>query len=399
MSEVKTYSHEEVQKACLEYFAGDELAATVASSKYLLRNSKNEYLESSPEQMIDRVAREFARVESRYTNPVSFDRIRASMERFRYIVPQGSPLFGIGNTHQTCSIANCFVVDSPIDSYGGILRTDEELVQIMKRRGGSGLSISTLRPQGSAVNNAAKTSDGILCFMDRFSNTTKEVAQGGRRGALMIALDCMHPQLEDFINIKRNKKRVTGANISVKWTDEFLAAVEDDKEVTLRWPVDAKPEDAKVTKVVKARDVWKQFVRANWESAEPGCLFWDTLTRQSLSDCYADIGYRSLATNPCLTKDTLVVTDKGTMTMGDLTERVPTEDINALTLNIETNELEYQKIEGAFKTRDDTTVIEIELEDGTVLKCTPDHLIYTENRGYVKASMLIEEDIIIKVEK
>jgi len=299
MVDKQVYTSAQAIEASLAYFDGNDLAAKVAVDKYLLRDKQGNFLEKSPEQMIDRIASEFARVESKYKNSVSKKRILESMKNFKYIVPQGSAMFGIGNDHQISSIANCFVVGSPKDSYGGILKTDEEIAQIMKRRGGAGIDISNLRPSGMGVNNAARTSDGITCFMERFSNTTKEVAQGGRRGALMMSIDVRSPDIEKFIDIKRDKKKVTGANISVKVSDEFMKAAIEDKEFELRWPVNASHEDAKIKRTVRAKDIWKRLVQANWEGAEPGLLFWDKFLGNSLSDGYASDGFRTVSTNPC----------------------------------------------------------------------------------------------------
>lgn len=291
------YSRDEVFRNCLEYFNGDELAADVIVNKYLLRNKNSELVERGPQDLFERVCSEFFRIEQKYPSPMSMKDIHSWIDDFKFIIPQGSPLFGIGNDYQTCSLANCFVIASPEDCYGDIFRADEELAQVMKRRGGAGLDISNLRPAGIAVNNAARTADGAVGFMHRFSNTTKEVAQGGRRGALMLSISDTHPQIEDFINIKRDLSKVTGANISVRWSDEFLKAVKENKEFTLKWPVDAK--DPKIQKVIKAKDVWEKFITAVWESGEPGCLFWDTITKKSISDCYDTDGLKTVSTNPC----------------------------------------------------------------------------------------------------
>jgi len=293
------YTYEEVAAASSEYFGGEDFAAGVIVNKYLLRDDEGNYLEKTPDDMHDRIAAEFARIEAKHPNSIPYKDIREALDRFKLVIPQGSPMFGIGNNIQTVSIANCYVVGSPADSYGGIMERDEQLAQIMKRRGGVGLDISTLRPTGAIVKNSARTADGIGCFMERFSNTTKEVAQNGRRGALMITIDCRHPDLEKFINIKRDKTKVTGANISVRWNDEFLRAVEANEKYTLRFPVEASIEDAACTKEVDAKAVWQNFIQANWEAAEPGCLFWDTITGQSISDCYADVGFKTISTNPC----------------------------------------------------------------------------------------------------
>jgi len=291
-----TYSKEEVQNSTLEYFGGDPLASDVFM-KYALRDIQGNILEKNPDEMHRRMAREFARIESKYPNPMSEDEIYQLFKNFEKVVPQGSPMSGIGNNHQLQSLSNCFVIQSPEDSYGGILFSDQEQVQIMKRRGGVGFDISTIRPKGMITSNAAKTTDGIGVFMERFSNSCREVAQGGRRGALMLTIHCNHPELETFINIKRDLKKVTGANISIRFTDEFMNAVENDLEFVQRWPIHSSVKDALVTKTVKAKEIWNQFVDSAWASAEPGALFWDTVERNSPADCYED--YKSISTNPC----------------------------------------------------------------------------------------------------
>ena len=287
----------EVRAACVEYFHGDDLAADVFL-KYALRAGEN-FVELTPKDMHRRLANEFARIEAKYENPLSADEIFELFDEFRDVIPQGSPMSGIGNDNQIQSLSNCFVVESPHDSYGGILFSDQQQVQIMKRRGGVGFDISSIRPRGLPTKNAAHTTDGIGVFMDRFSNSCREVAQGGRRGALMLTIDCRHPEILNFIDIKRDKKRVTGANISVKWTDEFMQAVIENSEFCLRWPVDVKPEEAIVKKTVNAREVWEAFIDAAWDSAEPGALFWSNAIRNSPADIYADSGFGSTSTNPC----------------------------------------------------------------------------------------------------
>ena len=285
-------------KETLEYFDGDQLAADVFP-KYALHDKDGNVLEFNPDQMHHRLAKEFARIEAKYVNPLSELEIYELFKGFRDVIPQGSPMSGVGNPHQLQSLSNCFVVDSPHDSYSGILFTDQELVQIMKRRGGVGFDISPIRPKNQPTTNAAKTTDGIGVFMERFSNSTREVAQGGRRGALMMTIDCRSPELETFIDIKRNLKKVTGANISIRWHDDFMHAIKNNTDYTLRWPVEASVEDAKVTKVVKARDIWEKFIDAAWSMAEPGALFWDTVINNSIADCYSDVGYETKSTNPC----------------------------------------------------------------------------------------------------
>jgi ribonucleoside-diphosphate reductase alpha chain len=292
------YTREQVLEACKAYFEGDELAPDVFM-KYALRDADDNILEVSPDQMHARLAREFARIEAKYPNPMSELEIRDLLANFSQVVPQGSPMSGIGNPYQLQSLSNCFVVEQPHDSYAGILFTDQEQVQIMKRRGGVGFDISTIRPKGQPTSNAARTTDGIGIFMERFSNSCREVAQGGRRGALMLTIDCRHPEVETFIDIKRDLKKVTGANISIRFTDEFMQAVESDSQFALRWPVECSPEDAQIVKQISAKQVWDKFVDAAWTSAEPGALFWDTVVNSGIVDLYQDMGYKTISTNPC----------------------------------------------------------------------------------------------------
>lgn len=291
-------SKERIQQEVSDYFEGDELAPDVFW-KYALRDFNDNLLETNPDQMHRRLAREFARIEANYPNPLDEETIYGYLRGFAEIVPQGSPMSGIGNLHQLQSLSNCFVVEQPHDSYAGILFTDQEQVQIMKRRGGVGFDISTIRPKGQPTSNAARTTDGIGVFMERFSNSCREVAQGGRRGALMLTIDCRHPEIETFIDIKRDLKKVTGANISIRFTDEFMQAVESNTGFCLRWPVEAHPEDAEIVKMVGAKQVWEKFVDAAWSSAEPGALFWDTVVNNGVVDCYRDVGYKTISTNPC----------------------------------------------------------------------------------------------------
>ena len=291
------YTFQEAYEASLEYFEGDELAASVFVNKYALQNEKGEYLEKVPEDMHIRLAGEFARIEKKYDNPMSEHEIYELLKDFKYIVPQGSPMSGIGNEAKIQSLSNCFVIEAPADSYAGILKTDQEQVQIMKRRGGVGFDVSTIRPKGMFTSNAAKTTDGIEVFLDRFSNSCREVAQGGRRGALMLSISVHHPQVMDFIRIKRDLTRVTGANISVRVTDEFMSAVQAKEEYQLRWPVDS--ENPEVSENTCASEVWNALIEGAHASAEPGVLFWDTATKMTPSDAYANEGFGSVSTNPC----------------------------------------------------------------------------------------------------
>jgi ribonucleoside-diphosphate reductase alpha chain len=297
------YTYSQVYEASIEYFAGDEFAAKVFVDKYALQNLSGTYLELTPADMHRRLAKEFARIERKYPNPLDEEVIFQLLDHYKYVVPQGSPMSAIGNPYQLQSLSNCFVVQGvatdKLDSYGGIMLADQELAQIMKRRGGVGLDISGIRPKDVITNNAAKTTDGLGVFMERFSNTCREVAQNGRRGAEMITISINHPEIETFINIKRNLTKVTGANISIRLNDDFMQAVKDDQEYTLRWPVDRDPNQAKVTKTVRAKDIWDQIIDSAWTSAEPGLLFWDTVKQNTPSDIYHEFGHNSISTNPC----------------------------------------------------------------------------------------------------
>jgi len=297
------YTYSQVYEASIEYFAGDEFAAKVFVDKYALQDLSGTYLELTPAAMHRRLAKEFARIEQNYPNPLDEEVIFSLLDHYKYIVPQGSPMSAIGNPYQMQSLSNCFVIQGvhsdKFDSYGGIMLADQELAQIMKRRGGVGLDISGIRPKDVITNNAAKTTDGLGVFMERFSNTCREVAQNGRRGAEMITISINHPEIETFINIKRNLTKVTGANISIRLNDDFMQAVKDDQGYTLRWPVESSPETARVTKTVRARDIWDQIIDSAWTSAEPGLLFWDTVKKHTPSDIYHEFGHNSISTNPC----------------------------------------------------------------------------------------------------
>lgn len=289
------YTADDVREASTQYFNGDSLAADVFL-KYALSDSSANFYESTPADMHARLAREFHRIEERYENPIPYDVIYDRLSTWK-IVPQGSPMAGIGNDNQIQSISNCFVIEGPEDSYGGILRADQELVQIAKRRGGIGFDISKLRPRGSHTANAAKTTDGIGIFMQRYSNSCREVAQNGRRGALMLTISVHHPEIMTFINIKRNLEKVTGANISIRLSDEFLEAVDTEADYELRFPVDSS--DPSISEMVSAKDVWDAIVDSAWASAEPGLLFWDNIIRNSPADSYCSRGFRTIGTNPC----------------------------------------------------------------------------------------------------
>jgi ribonucleoside-diphosphate reductase alpha chain len=295
----KTFTHEDAYQKALEYFEGDELAARVWVNKYALKDSQGCLYEMTPDEMHWRLAREVARIEKKYPNPMSEEQLFGLFQRFKYIVPQGGPMAGIGNKYQVASLSNCFVIGSegPSDSYGGIMKVDQEQVQLMKRRGGVGHDLSHIRPKGSPVKNSALTSTGIVPFMERFSNSTREVAQDGRRGALMLSVSVKHPDSEKFIDAKMEQGKVTGANVSVKIDDGFMKSVVDGTEYQQQYPVDAA--EPKVRKNINARNLWEKVVHNAWKSAEPGILFWDTIIRESVPDCYADLGYRTMSTNPC----------------------------------------------------------------------------------------------------
>ncbi len=297
--ETKTYSYDEAYEASLKYFKGDELAARVWVNKYAVKDSFGNIYEKSPEDMHWRIANEVARIEGKYPQALSAQELFDVFDHFKYIVPQGSPMTGIGNNYQVASLSNCFVIglDGPADSYGAIIRIDEEQVQLMKRRGGVGHDLSHIRPKGSPVKNSALTSTGLVPFMERYSNSTREVAQDGRRGALMLSVSIKHPDSEAFIDAKMTEGKVTGANVSVKLDDEFMKAAVENRPYMQQFPIDSKEPTYK--KEINASALWKKIVHNAWKSAEPGVLFWDTILRESVPDCYADLGFRTVSTNPC----------------------------------------------------------------------------------------------------
>lgn len=296
-----TYSYEEAFQATLAYFDGDELAARVWVNKYAMKDSFGNIYEKSPADMHHRLAAEMARIERKYPNPVPEEEIFSLLDHFRYIIPAGSPMTGIGNNHQVASLSNCFVIgiDGDADSYGAIMKEDEEQVQLMKRRGGVGHDLSRIRPKGSPVNNSALTSTGLVPFMERFSNSTREVAQDGRRGALMLSVSIKHPDAEAFIDAKMTEGKVTGANVSVRIDDDFMRCATEGRPYRQQYPVDAPEDECLTSKEIDAQKLWKKIVHNAWKSAEPGVLFWDTITRESIPDCYADLGFKTVSTNPC----------------------------------------------------------------------------------------------------
>lgn len=295
----ETYTYDEALAASKEYFKDDDLAATVWVNKYALKDSAGNLYEKDPSDMHHRIASEIARIERNYPNPMSEDEVYGLLDKFRYIVPQGSPMSGIGNTFQVGSLSNCFVIglDGSPDSYGGVIKIDEEQVQLMKRRGGVGHDLSHIRPKGTPVKNSALTSTGIVPFMERYSNSTREVAQDGRRGALMLSVSIKHPESEDFIDAKMETGKITGANVSVRIDDKFMQAAMDGTTYMQQFPIDS--DNPKLVKETDARRLWNKIIHNAWQSAEPGVLFWDTITRESVPDCYADLGFRTISTNPC----------------------------------------------------------------------------------------------------
>ncbi len=296
-----TYSYEEAFQATLAYFDGDELAARVWVNKYAMKDSFGNIYEKSPVDMHHRLAGEMARIERKYPNPVPEEEIFSLLDHFRFIIPAGSPMTGIGNNYQVASLSNCFVIgiDGDADSYGAIMKEDEEQVQLMKRRGGVGHDLSRIRPKGSPVNNSALTSTGLVPFMERFSNSTREVAQDGRRGALMLSVSIKHPDAEAFIDAKMTEGKVTGANVSVRIDDDFMRCATEGRPYRQQYPVDAPEDECLTSKEIDAQKLWKKIVHNAWKSAEPGVLFWDTITRESIPDCYADLGFKTVSTNPC----------------------------------------------------------------------------------------------------
>ena len=357
----KSYTKQEVEKTTLQYFSGDELATDVWIKKYCLKDDKELY-ELSPDDMHRRIARELARIEKKYPNPLSEEEIFETLENFKRIVPQGSPMSGIGNDFQITSIGNCFVIGNQYDSYGSIFSVDQEQAQLMKRRGGVGHDLSHIRPNSSLVKNDAISSTGIVPFMERFSNTTKEVAQSGRRGALMLSISIKHPDSEAFIDAKLGQGKVTGANISVKIDDEFMNAEIDNKEYTLKFPINSN--NPTISKKIDARKLWNKIAHNAWKSAEPGILFWDTLHRESISSCYGEDWVES-STNPCVSEDTLILTDVGYLPIVNL-------------VGVETNVWngsEFSRVT-PMVTGENQKMVKITFSDGNELKCTPYHGFY-----------------------
>lgn len=392
------FTYDQVLAASLDYFKGDDLAAKVFADKYALQNDKGEYLELTPDDMHSRLAKEFARIEAKYPNGMSEYEIYELLKGFKYIVGQGSLMSGIGNDFQIQSLSNCFVIDgvnsAKLDSYGGIMLADQELAQIFKRRGGCGLDISGIRPAGTPTSNAAKTTDGIGIFMERFSNTCREVGMGGRRGAEMQTISIDHPEIEKFINIKRDLKKVTGANISIKINDSFMNAVKNDENYTLHWPVELPVEQAKVIKQVKAKDIWNQIVDSAWTAAEPGVLFWDTAKRNTPSDVYAEEGFNSISTNPCVLGSTLIAVADGRNAVAIEQLAKDGVDVPVYSTNLESGIIEIKYGRNPRKTGVKSEVWKLTLDDGSHLIATPNHKILLNNLNYCELKELKSGDSV-----
>ena len=432
---LKCYTKQEIQKATLLYFKGDELATDVWMRKYCLKDEEN-YYELTPDDMHRRIAKELARIEAKYPNALSEDEIYETLKGFNRIVPQGSPMSGIGNNFQIVSLSNCYVIGNKIDSdsYGGIMKLDQEMVQLQKRRGGVGLDLSFIRPAGSPVKNSAITSTGVVPFMERFSNSTKEVAQDGRRGALMESISIKHPDAEAFIDAKLTQGKVTGANVSVRIDDEFMNAVITDGDYIQSYPIEISPEfDSGIINIkdipyneihkgalgyyrkIKAKVLWKKIIFNAWKSAEPGILFWDTIIRESVPDCYADLGFKTTSTNPCFPASEYLLTKNGYFKFGDLvtTDTTKTNDIlsdrrisylengDEKPENWKIDNTQHgtiiRKASNVFLTQVDAEIIEFKTAKGFKLRCTPDHHIAT-TRGMIMAKDLTpDDDILISI--
>jgi ribonucleotide reductase alpha subunit len=387
------YKYEEVLQSTLDYFQGDKLATDAWIKKYALKNELGEFVERTPDDMHRRLSRKFAQAEARYSNPLSEEEIYGFFKNFSKIVPQGSPMSAVGNDYRYQSLSNCFVIESPYDSYGGIMKTDEEQAQIMKRRGGVGFDISTIRPKGMPTANAAGTTDGIGVFMQRYSNTTKEVAQGGRRGALMIVCSVHHPEIETFITIKRDLNLVTSANVSIKLSDEFMQAVKDGCDYEQRFPVQKNAKHT-VKRMVNARELWNKIIASAHSVGDPGLLFWDRIVEQSPADAYADLGFETLATNPCIVGSTLIAVADGrnAVSIQQLVEE--NKDVPVYSTNTHTGAVEIKMGRNPRKTGENVEVWKLTLDDGSTLIATPNHKILCRDLTYRLLRDLLPGDSI-----
>lgn len=389
---MKTYTYDEVREASVSYFSGDELAADVFAGKYALQDLKGNIYEKVPSDMHRRLAREFARAESKYPNPMTEDEIYDLLADWR-VVPQGSPMSAIGNPFQIQSLSNCFVIESPYDSYGGIMKADQEQVQIMKRRGGVGFDLSTIRPKGLPAANAARTTDGLGVFMERYSNTCREVAQGGRRGALMLTISVHHPEVLTFVNIKRNRELVTGANVSVRMTNEFMNAVKNGAKYQQRFPVDPNVPHI-IEQEVDAREVWLNIVKAMRDCSEPGMLFWDAIQERSPADAYAAFGYGTVSTNPCIIGDTLIAVADGRNAVTIRQLVLEGQDVPVYSTDPQTGQVQIKWGRNPRLTKQAAEVWRLTLDDGSVFIATPDHRVMLRDRTYVELRDLRPGDSI-----
>jgi len=381
------YTRSEVYNKTLEYFNGDSLATDVWINKYALKDHEGNLYELTPDDMHRRIAKEFARIEDTYSSneKLTEEDVYNLIKDFRFIIPQGSPMAGIGNDYQTTSLGNCFVVGNDSDSYGGILKTDQEMVHLMKRRGGVGVDISHIRPKGCAVNNAAIASTGVVPFMERYSNTTREVAQDGRRGALMISIDIKHPDVEDFIDAKLELKKVTGANISVKITNEFLNCVLDDTMFIQQFPIDS--DTPIIRKEINAKKLWKKFIHNAWKSAEPGMFFWDTIISESPADCYSDQGFKTITTNPCLVGETKIALADGRKNIS--IKQLAEEGLDVPVYCISDNgELKIRTMRHPRITGYNQKILKVTIENGHTIRCTENHKFRLKNGSYCEAKDL-----------
>jgi len=384
---MKKYTYSQVFDSSLEYFQGDELAAKVFADKYALQRHDGGYEEKTPADMHRRLAREFARIEAKYPNPMSEKDIFAMLDRFALVVPQGSPMAGIGNPYQIMSISNCFVLESPLDSYSGIMKTDQEEAHVMRRRGGVGFDISNIRPRGLPTNNAAKTTDGIGIFMERFSNTCREVAQNGRRGALMLTCSIHHPEVKTFLNIKKDLKKVTGANISVRVTDEFMNAVKKGGEYELRWPVESKTPSISI--MIDARTIWHELISNAHAAAEPGVLFWDTAKKYSPADIYADAGFASTSTNPCFSGATMIAVADGRNAVSIKQLAEEGKDVPVYSVDAASGKVSIKMGRNPRVTGHDQKLVRVHLDDGSFLDTTPNHTFVDLDGNKIEAKDLV----------
>lgn len=375
------YSEQEASEATLKYFDGDELATNTFITKYALRNEKDQLLEKTPEDMHRRLAKEFARIEAKkFKKPMSEDEIFSYFDHFKYIIPQGSPMTAVGNPYQLMSVSNCFVLECPQDSYGGIHRTDEQLSQISKRRGGTGLDLSNLRPKGTPTKNSSKTSSGIIPFMERFSTSIREVGQDGRRGALMQTISVHHPEVLEFARAKLDNTKVTGANVSIRLSDEFLKAVEEGKEYEQRWPVEGQ---SKISKMVDARTIWHEIIKCAHARAEPGLLFWDNIIKNSPADCYASLDYKTVCTNPCIHGDTLIAVADGRNAVSIRQLAIEGKDVPVYSVCPITGQRQIKIARNPRLTQSKAEVWKLIMDDGSFLIATPDHKIMKKDKTYI----------------